>query len=266
MTATGAGLTVLVLAGDRRVPDPVAVAAGTSCKALAVVGGTPMLLRVVDAVRNGVPSAPIVLCGPPRSAIESCADLQRLLDSGIARWAEPGGSPTLSVASGLQQVAGVSPVLITTADHALLSADMVRHFIAQSLATAADATVGLVRHDSLLRVLPASRRTVLRFSDDHWCTSNLFCLLTPEARTIVSTWRAVEEQRKRPARVIAGMLGVGGIVAYALGRLSLADALDRFGRRLGLRLAHVEMPQPLAAVDVDTAEDLELARSLAQRR
>ena len=40
----------VVLAADRTSADPVALAAGVPCKALAPVGGRPMLLRVLDAL------------------------------------------------------------------------------------------------------------------------------------------------------------------------------------------------------------------------
>ena len=39
--------TAIVLAGDRVPGDPVARAAGVPCKALAPVGGVPMVLRVL---------------------------------------------------------------------------------------------------------------------------------------------------------------------------------------------------------------------------
>ena len=42
--------TALVLAGDRTPDDPVARAAGVPCKALALVGGRPMVSRVLDAL------------------------------------------------------------------------------------------------------------------------------------------------------------------------------------------------------------------------
>ena len=42
--------TAVVLAGDRTADDPVARAAGVPCKALALVGGRPMVHRVLEAL------------------------------------------------------------------------------------------------------------------------------------------------------------------------------------------------------------------------
>ena len=61
--------SAVVLAADRTVPDPVAQAAGVSCKALAPVGGTPMVIRVLDALAAARTVGACVLCGPDRKSV-----------------------------------------------------------------------------------------------------------------------------------------------------------------------------------------------------
>jgi hypothetical protein len=81
----------------------------------------------------------------------------------------------------------------------------------------------------------------------------------------VRFWRRVEQQRKRPLRLLAGVLGWTAIADYALGRLTLERALARVSRRLGLTAAPVLLPFPEAAVDVDSVEDLQLVRAIVAR-
>ena len=63
---TGGPFTALVLAGSRGPTDPVAAAAGLPHKALVPVAGRPMLLRVIDTLRQCPEPRPeigrIVLC------------------------------------------------------------------------------------------------------------------------------------------------------------------------------------------------------------
>jgi NDP-sugar pyrophosphorylase family protein len=72
--------TAVVLAGDRSSGDPVAEAAGVSCKALTPVGGRPMVLRVLDALEAAQGIGPVILCGPHRSAIDQEVELRARID------------------------------------------------------------------------------------------------------------------------------------------------------------------------------------------
>ena len=90
----------------------------------------------------------------------------------------------------------------------------------------------------------------------------LFAFFTPAGRRAVTYWRRVEEERKRPLRLVVGALGWPAIVAYALGRVTLEAGVRRVSRRLGLRAGIVILPFPEAAVDVDSADDLQLVRAI----
>ncbi|MFC7554929.1 hypothetical protein ACFQU7_25935 [Pseudoroseomonas wenyumeiae] len=56
------------------------------------------------------------------------------------------------------------------------------------------------------------------------------------------------------------------LLRFALGLLSLPQALAALGARTGARLAAVEMRFAEAAVDVDKPADLELAEAVLARR
>jgi hypothetical protein len=82
----------------------------------------------------------------------------------------------------------------------------------------------------------------------------------------VAFWRRVEQERKRPWRLVRAF-GWRPLLAYLLGRLTLDDAITRASHVIGARVAAVVMPYPEAAIDVDKPADLELAeRILARRR
>lgn len=258
--------TAVVLAGDRTADDPVARAAGVPCKALALVGGRPMVRRVLDALGAAQQVGARVLCGPRREALEQDAALRALVEAGTVEWLAPAATPSLSAAAALERVTAAAPVLLTTADHALLAPALIDYFCQAARATDADVVVGLARAEQVLAAFPGTRRTVLRLTGGGYCGCNLFAFLTPAGRTAVGYWRRVEQERKRPLRLVAGALGWSAILDYALGRLTLPAALERVSRRLGLRAGAVILPFPEAAVDVDSLEDLQLVRAIVESR
>jgi hypothetical protein len=174
----------------------------------------------------------------------------------------PLSSPSASAAAALAALPEDKPVLLTTGDHPLLRPEMVRHFLDQASAGAYDVAVALAPHELVRSAYPRTRRTALKFSDGHYCGCNLFAFLSPRGRGMASLWKKVEDQRKRPIRVV-GLVGWVPMLLYALGVLSLAGAMRRISRQTGLAAGAVLMPFAEAAIDVDSAADLKLARDIA---
>jgi molybdopterin-guanine dinucleotide biosynthesis protein A len=254
--------TAVVLAGDRTADDPVARAAGVPSKALALVGGRPMARRVLDALGTSRTVGPRLLCGPRREVLEQEPGLRALVESGEVGWLAPRASPSLSAEAALAGVPPDTPVVLTTADHALLTPAVVDHFCAAAQASGHDVVVGLADAEQVIAAYPRTRRTILRVRGGRYCGCNLFAFLTPAGRGAIGYWRRVEQERKRPVRLVAGALGWTAVLAYAVGRLTLDGALRRISRRLGVRAGAVLLPFPEAAVDVDSVEDLQLVRAI----
>lgn len=243
--------SALVLAGSRPgAPDPVALAEHVAHKALVDVGGQPMLSRVVDALRQAGVQQVAVSANHP----EVVALAEALGCLVIA----PGKGPSASVAAAFARLG--APMLVTTADHALLRSEWVRDFLTDAPANA-DVAVLLASRTAVETALPGSRRTYLKLADGGWSGCNLFLLATSGAEAAIATWSAVEADRKRPWR-IAARLGVATLWRYVLGRLTIAAAIGGLGRRIGIAASAVSARDGLAAVDVDKPGDLAQVRSL----
>lgn len=257
-------MTAIVLAGSRGPSDPVAVAAGVSHKALAPVAGVPMLRRVLETLA-AVPRIRHVLVVIERPELVTADPaFAGLLARGTLSVVPAAPSPSLSVLAALESAHAAFPCLVTTADHPLLTPAMVEHFWAH-LPADADAAVGLARSETIRAAYPTTRRTYLRFRDGAYSGCNLFALRTPESREVVTFWRQVEQDRKKPWRMIR-QLGPATLLAFVLGGLRLDGALAALGRRTGTKLAAVELPFANAAVDVDKPEDLALANAILSGR
>lgn len=240
----------LILAGSRGGDDPVASAEGVAHKALVEVGGMPMLARVHAALHKaGVPRIAVAADAPEVVALARALGCEPIA---------PAAGPSGSVAVAFAKLG--APLLVTTADHALLAPAWVRDFLADT-PEQADVALLLARREAVEAAAPGSRRTWLRFADGAWSGCNLFLLATPRAAAALELWRTVEAERKRPWR-LAARLGIGTLASYLVGRLGLADAVARLGRRIGIVAAVVAARDGLAAVDVDHPEDLAQVRRL----
>ncbi|AIT08162.1 cobalamin biosynthesis protein CobY [Sphingomonas taxi] len=243
----------LVLAGSRGGVDPLADYAGVTDKALIRIGGATMLERVIVALRAA---------GAAQIAVSANAPAVRA--EALRLGAEPidaAAGPSLSTLQGLRALG--APLLVTTADHALLRPEWITDFLADAPADA-DVAALLARRDTVERDAPPTRRTYLRFADGGWSGCNLFLLRTPAAEAAVGLWMSVERDRKRPWRIV-WRLGPGTLLLYVTGRLTLDAALARLGALVGVRAAAVAARHGLAAVDVDKPADLDLVRGLVER-
>ena len=244
----------LVLAGDRGSSDPLVAQSEACCKAMIEIDGTPMVLRVLTALAAAENINGRMLSGPKPEQLAIEPEVSRLLESGEIDWCEPRSSPSTSASHAMEQIDHDTPVLLTTADHPLLSARIIDHFCRDSAASDADLTVGLAPHSKVQQAFPEMKKTVLRFRDDHYCGCNLFAFLTPRARGFAAQWRQVESERKNPLKMFR-LLGWGAVIRYLLGHLTLDEALDRLSRKFGLRIRAVILPYAEAAVDVDSVRD-----------
>ena len=264
MTAAAQRFTALVLAGSRGPSDPVAAASGLAQKCLVPAAGVPMLCRVLDALLACPQVATVHVTLQDAASLAGDPQIAARLGPRV-RLVEGDTTPSLSVRAALAAMGEPFPVLVTTADHPLLAPEIVGEFCRRAAASGADVCAGLTSSAVLLAAYPESRRTWLRFRDERYSGANLCAMLTPAARQAVAFWRRVEQDRKQPWR-IARAFGVGSLLAYALGLLTLDEALRRVSRVLGCEARAIALPFAEAAIDVDKPADLELVERILAKR
>ena len=248
----------MVLAGSRPGRDEFAASHGTDLKALIAVGGVAMVARPVSAL----------LAAPEIIAVRVLAQQAERIAAVLP------DDPRLSVfASGPTIAATIEalladpdtsfPLLVTTADHALLDAAMISDFCAQ--AAGADLAIGLVERAALDARLPQTQRTWIKFRGGAYSGANLFAFGSRDAAKAIALWRSVEQDRKKGWRMIAA-LGPAVLLGAVLRVRTLDQTLTSIGRRLGLTIRKVEMANPLAAVDVDKPADFALVTDILEGR
>jgi CTP:molybdopterin cytidylyltransferase MocA len=260
--------TALVLAGQRAASDAFAGIWGAHHRALVPVNGVPMLSRVLRTLRDSSPVDHVWVSIDEPSVLDTLEDVRDQVARGEVSLHTSLASPSRSVLDALQRLAKqdpAEPVLVTTADHPLLTPEMVEHFYRSGVSEEADVAVGMVAASRVRERFPDTTRTYLPLRSESWSGANLFAFLTPEGQRAAAFWTRAEQLRKRPWR-LASTFGLGSLLLFALRRLDVDAAFERVSRAVGVRVRPVEMPFAEAAVDVDRPSDLQLVeRVLAGR-
>jgi GTP:adenosylcobinamide-phosphate guanylyltransferase len=250
--------TAVVLAGSRPGGDPFAQSYGTDLKALIPVAGKPMVQRPVEALlaSAGIDGIRVLAQQPERVA--------DVLPKDDRVSAEQSGETIASTLEKLCVDPDVRwPILVTTADHALLTPEMIADLLAK--AAGADIAIGVVGQEALMNRLPQTKRTWLKFRGGAYSGANLFLLGSPKIRSTLELWRSNEQNRKKAWRMLLTVGLFAGLGALLRLR-TLQQTLDSVGRKLNLSIRAVELSDPLAAVDVDKPADHELVTAIIEGR
>lgn len=251
-------ITAVLLAGSRPGGDPLARARGTDIKAMIPVAGKPMVRWPADALlaSEAIGALRIVAQKPERIASALPADPRILFEPSAETIAE-------TLISLCDDPSLRWPLLVTTADHALLQPAMIADFL--SGAAGADIAIGMVERRRLMARLPETRRTWIKLRGGAWSGANLFYLASPQVRPAIRLWRSVEQDRKNAWRMLS-VVGPLNAVLAMLRLRTLPQLLDGVSRRFGLKIRAVALADPLTAVDVDKEEDLVLVEGILEGR
>ena len=250
----------VILAGSRPGVDPFAAAFGASFKSLIPVRQKPMLSYPASLLAANDHIASV------RILTQETAPLKNALDAAVAdkcRFVESSATIAASMENLLDGEDAVYPLLITTADNVLLDADMVTYFSAQ--AAGADIGIAVVEKETLLARYPRSKRTWLKFRGGYYSGANLFYFGSSKARSILRYWAEVEQDRKKGWKILS-IFGPWLLFLVLTRMISIDQLATRVGKKLGLNVTIVRMPQAEACIDVDKEADLILAEEILASR
>ena len=248
-------VNVLILAGQRQgVVDPLCAESGVKWKALLPLLGKPMIDYVFAAL------------GASRSLAKPywVSGLDISLLSASLNQSPSGAGPASSVVIAAE--AGLPyPFLVTTCDHPLLTPDMVEDFIKDAQESGADFALGLASKTVIAPAYPTTKRTYLKFKDDHVSGCNLFYVKNENGLEAVKFWRAAQHDRKKPIK-LARRLGIGMLLKYISGSLTKNIAFEYTSNKLKINAKYVMLPYAEAAIDVDKPSDKILVESILAKR
>ena len=250
--------TAVVLAGWRPGRDAFAEQYGTDLKALIPVAGEPMVRRPVRALLASANVGKlIVVSQAPRRIADAIPADERISVR------ESRGTIAETMLGVCSDPATEWPLLVTTADHALLDTATIDEFC--NAAAGSDIAIGVVERGVLMMRFPEAQRTWLKFRRGAFTGANLFALGSPEAARAIELWRSVEQDRKKGWRVLLA-LGPALLLGAALRLRTIDQSVAAMGRRLGMTARVVVLGNPLACVDVDKPVDHALVEAILAGR
>ena len=255
-------INAVILAGRRPERDPLIAERGVSTKALLPVAGEAMLIHVVRALRAAPSVGRITILAQDSAALSSEPALAGLSSCADLSFADSGPRISASLAAFIAETD--APLLVTTADHVLLTRDMVSDFLA--IAGENDIAIAMVERAVLQARFPHSQRTWITLRGGAWSGANLFRFSGRKTLPLLRFWSAVEQERKKGLRIIAAF-GPLLFLAALFRLITLQQGVQQAGKRFGLKATAVPMTQSEACIDIDKVADIDLAESiLAERR
>jgi molybdopterin-guanine dinucleotide biosynthesis protein A len=254
--------TAIILAGQRPEGDPMAAYCNVTHKALIPINGQTMLERVARALIASPDVGRIVVMAQLPEALKSGLGVDLAEHDGISFVASNDG-----IATSIHNVIGSAiapwPVLVTTADNALLTSEILDYFFQGH--NGQDVAVAVVERQTMLAAYPDARRTWLKFRGGAYSGANLFALHNEAAKPAVAFWSAVEKDRKKGWKIFAHF--GPWLLLRALSRtIGFKEAMAQAGQRMSLRAEPIILPIAEAAIDVDKPDDLELVTGILERR
>lgn len=250
--------TAVLLAGSRPGRDLFAERFGTDLKALIPIAGEPMVRRPASALLATKDIGRILVLSQSPERVRDVLPQDPRIEV-----LESKGTIAEAIEELILKKTSRFPMLVTTADHALLDPGMILEFIGK--AKGADLAIGVVERRSLLEALPQAKRTWLVFRGGAYSGANLFALGSIKALAAVEQWRSVEQDRKKGWRVLAA-LGPALLLGAVLRLRTLDQSVASMGNRLGMDARAVVLSNPLAAVDVDKPADHAIVEAVIARR
>jgi HAD superfamily phosphoserine phosphatase-like hydrolase len=254
--------SVIVLAGQRPGIDPLAGMFSQESKACVPLMGKPMASWVIETLLATPQIGNIVVLAQNREMVGALG-LTELIDNDRVTFAKSIGGISQSIAHVVGKAPLDWPVLITTADHPLLTVDMVSTFIEG--AGVSDIAVAAVERRTLLQRYPMSKRTWLKFRGGAYSGANLFALRSPETLKALELWAQAEQDRKKAFKLF-WHFGPRLALRAITRSITFPSALHRAGRKLGLNASLVLLPQAEAAIDVDKISDHQQAELILSER
>ncbi|TIX50519.1 nucleotidyltransferase family protein [Alteraurantiacibacter aquimixticola] len=252
--------TILILAGQRLGKiDPLSAKYEREHKCLVPMLGRPLIGYVFDAVNAAFPDARIIVSINDPTALEAEPEAQPFIEAGrmtIVPSAKNLLESVLAAAGGASY-----PLLMTTGDNVLVTAEAYRNFYASALEQEADVAAMMAHKEDVLAEHPTGQSRFWKFADGEYSNCNTFFARDADALSVGEIFRGGGQFLKFPKRFV-GAFGVLNLIGYRLGVLKTKTMLDRVSRRFGKKIRLQITDRGRFAVDVDDQNTYDVTEKL----
>lgn len=257
-------ITAMIMAGKRSgVLDPLAERAGVSQKSVVPIHGKPLIEHVVGALAGSEQIGEIRIVAHDVTEIVAIPLVAQLIGEERVKIMPAAFNLVDSVFAGAE--GAEFPLLITTADNVLVTAEGYEEFIEGALAAEAGAAAALARMEDVNAAHPQGQRRSYNFRDGRFSNCNTFWIGSQEALASAEIFRLGGQFAKFPSR-IAKAFGLMNLIRYFLGTGDREKLFRQVSRRFGFRVTTIVLSNGEFAIDVDNERTYDVAARLLARR
>jgi len=258
--------TFLLMAASRDgANNAVARLQGKSHKCLVELGGEVMIVRVLREIMASGRADRIFISIEDQTILDAVPECQEWLASGRIRTVQSRENLFLSVVSAVDEIDNPYPLIISTADNALHTAPMVKHFVDSLFAQAPDAGLGMTNAKIILEAYPEGERPFYRLKNDNWSGCNIYGLMDERALKMSKAFEGGGQFGKYPWRVMKAF-GLMNMIYYRFRMKTMDQAMENLSRRFKIKVKTINMPFADAPIDVDNPGDVELTEKILEAR
>src|SRR5512143_4353491 len=250
-------MDAIVTAGGIPQPDdPLYMYAKGDPKALVDVAGKPMIQWVLDALSGAKNVENVVIIGLTAKSGLHCSKPVHYLSNQ--------GRMLANIVAGVEYVLGLNPaqeyVLIVSSDIPAVKSEQIDWLIDTAMQTHDDIYYGVCPREVMETRFPDSHRTYTKLKDMQVCGADMNITHVSMATEHLDMWEELIGNRKSPLKQ-AATIGFGTLLLLAVGRLTLADAVERVTKRIGITGRPIVWGEAEACMDVDKPHQLEIMRA-----
>ena len=243
-------VTAVVTAGGRVNPSFAALA-GTNVKALVPVKGRPLIYYCLSALAQAQSVGKIVVVGPT-AALEGQPGMEK-----VERIIEEVGTAPDNILASLRALRQEERVLVCTSDVPHMTAEAVDDFMA-SCPKDADIGYAVVRNEAFEERYPGVHHMRVRLREGVFTGGSLMVIQPAALEANLTLINNTFLARKSKLGMVR-LLGIGFVVKFLLGTLSIPDIEERARLFTGCLCRAVISDRPEVAFDIDDPEQVAIA-------
>ena len=255
-------MDALVTAGGIPEPeDPLYEYTRGEPKALLDVAGQPLIQWVLDALGEARLVDRVAVIG-----LDSDPGLR--CENPLAFFPNQGGL-LQNIRIGTQKILELNPqaefVLSVSSDIPAITGEMVDWLVTTTTETDHDVYYSVITREVMEARYPGSKRSFVRLKGQELCGGDMNVFRAALATEDEGIWERIIAARKS-ARKQAALIGFGSLLLLLMGRLTVEGAVERAGKRLGIRGRAIVCPYAELGMDVDKPYQLEILRADLARK
>jgi molybdopterin-guanine dinucleotide biosynthesis protein A len=247
---------ILTAGGIPQPNDPLYAYSNGSSKALIDIAGKPMVQWVLDALSDAKQVDNVIVIGlSPKSGLTCKKPLHYLSNQ---------GRMLANIVTGVNKARELNPkaeyVLIVSSDIPAIKPEMVDWLVNTCMETKDDLYYGVCPREVMETRFPNSKRTYTKLKDMQVCGADMNVVHVRMASEHLDVWEALIANRKNPVAQ-AMVMGFGTSLLLIIRQLTLADAVARVVKRIGIKGRPIIWDHAEPCMDIDKPHQLELLRA-----